>query len=103
MLPNESDETWTKPRGRHCRRTTNRDRRTHSKIPPNAKMNGLKMGVITIDPVNEHGFREDVAGLQATAKMLEECPDSNSREKVLGLMLLMLERLTIHVEDELQN
>lgn len=46
-------------------------------------------------------FRDDIMGLQTALGVLEKCQDGGDRQHVLELILLVLSRLQVQVEDEL--
>lgn len=48
-------------------------------------------------------FRQDIFGLQTALDVLDNCQTQADRRHVLGLILLVLERLEIQIQDELNQ
>lgn len=54
---------------------------------------------------HETDFREDILGLQSAVDVLDKCEDDDNeqRQKILGLMLLMIERIEIQLQEDLRQ
>lgn len=51
----------------------------------------------------ENDFREDILGLKTALDVLDNCGDKIQRQKILGLMLLMIERIEITIHNEVKK